>query len=180
MYATSTQHASAARDDDVNQNSYALKPAFADAVTSRKYCYAAKYNMIVVLASGPRPYVFLRVIPGHMCAPWLIFLSFPKKKAGVRTLKILLPPRSERDRRSLTENKTAWAGIPVGITKLRPPTERLGPPPRPGTITADLLTPKRLGGDDEVQLGKIATKYNWIPAPLVGKTKLLQAPLKSR
>eukprot|EP00903_Cladosiphon_okamuranus_P017897 g16470.t1 len=55
--------------------------------------------------------------------------------SGVRTLKVHLPPPSERDRVTLVEDKNAWAGVPVGIAKRKPPPDRLGPPPRPGTIT---------------------------------------------
>eukprot|EP00752_Nemacystus_decipiens_P006009 g5427.t1 len=99
--------------------------------------------------------------------------------SGVRTLKVLLPPPSERDRVTLVEDKNAWAGVPVGIKERKPPPERIGPPPRPGTITgADrnrngqhLQAPSFAGGD-----GGFVTKYNWIPAPLVGKTPLLQSP----
>ncbi|CAM9106650.1 unnamed protein product, partial [Hapterophycus canaliculatus] len=101
--------------------------------------------------------------------------------SGVRTLKVLLPPASERDRRTLTEDKNAWAGVPVGITKRRPPPERLGPPPRPGTITAAderhrPLPPSGRSGERAEVEGRVLTKYNWLPAPLVGKTELLQIP----
>lgn len=91
---------------------------------------------------------------------------------GVRTLKVLLPPSSERDRVTLVGDKNAWAGIPVGIAKRKPPPERLGPPPRPGTITdrdGRNPPPSVVGGGDE-----FLTRYNWIPAPLVGKTPLVQ------
>ncbi|CAM9730754.1 unnamed protein product [Scytosiphon promiscuus] len=104
--------------------------------------------------------------------------------SGVRTLKVLLPPASERDRRTLTQDKNAWAGVPVGVVKRRPPPERLGPPPRPGTITAvgernQPLNPP-VGGDEGAEVERrILTKYNWLPAPLVGKTELLQIPKKA-
>ncbi|CAN0106041.1 unnamed protein product, partial [Pylaiella littoralis] len=109
--------------------------------------------------------------------------------SGVRTLKVLLPPASERDRLTLKGDKNAWAGVPVGIAKRRPPPERLGPPARPGTITAvdaeRPTLPSSVGGGGGVGVGggkggeaegRSVTKYNWIPAPLVGKASLLQAP----
>ncbi len=103
----------------------------------------------------------------------------------MRTLKVLLPPASERDRVTLTKDKNAWAGIPVGIAKRNPPPERLGPPARPGTITAaDDDRDRRhhhhhppssvSSGGRGAEGGELLTKYNWIPAPLVAKTALLQ------
>lgn len=106
---------------------------------------------------------------------------------GVRTLKVLLPPASERDRATLTGDKNAWAGVPVGIAKPRPPPERLGPPPRPGTITANTnatdghhcryersVSPS--AREDVRDEGEVRVKYNWLPAPLVAKAVLLQCP----
>lgn len=104
----------------------------------------------------------------------------------MRTLKVLLPPASESDRLTLTEDKNAWVGVPVGIAKRRPPPERLGPPPRPGTIAAadrDRRLPLPSAGDGGGEVGETegrsVTKYNWIPAPLVGKAALLQTPIKT-
>lgn len=106
---------------------------------------------------------------------------------GVRTFKVLLPPASERDRLTLTGDRNAWAGVPVGIAKPRPPPERLGPPPRPGTITANTtatddhhcchqqsISPS--AREDVRNEGEVRMKYNWLPAPLVAKAALLQCP----
>ncbi|CAM9535914.1 unnamed protein product [Ectocarpus sp. 6 AP-2014] len=107
--------------------------------------------------------------------------------SGVRTFKVLLPPASERDRLTLTGDRNAWAGVPVGIANPRPPPERLGPPPRPGTITANTIA---TGGhhcrrqrsispsarEDVRDEGEVRMKYNWLPAPLVAKAALLQCP----
>lgn len=93
-------------------------------------------------------------------------------------MKVLLPPPSERDRVTLVEDKNAWAGVPVGIAKRKPPPDRLGPPPRPGTITdADRYgrnLPPSVVATGGGTCSEFLTKYNWIPAPLVGKTSLLQ------
>lgn len=112
-------------------------------------------------------------------------LSFPlessgfRLKPGVRTYKVVLPPRSERDRRILREDKNAWAGVPVGVAKRRPPPERLGPSPR--SNTADELALVRSAGDGEnVQAERLVTKHNWLPAPLVSEAGLLQTPLQDR
>ncbi|CAM9366496.1 unnamed protein product [Ectocarpus fasciculatus] len=107
--------------------------------------------------------------------------------SGVRTFKVLLPPASERDRLTLTGDRNAWAGVPVGIAKPRPPPERLGPPPRPGTITANTtatddhhcchqqsVSPS--AREDVRNEGEVRMKYNWLPAPLVAKAALLQCP----
>lgn len=104
----------------------------------------------------------------------------PKNITGVRTFKVVLPPRSERDRRLLIDDKNAWAGVPVGVATRRPPPERLGAPPRPGTITATRAPQASIGGAAEVESGQIVTKYNWLPAPLVGKAALLQTRLQDR
>lgn len=95
---------------------------------------------------------------------------------GVRTLKVLLPPSSERDRVTLVEDKNAWAGVPVGIAKRKPPPDRLGAPPRPGTITGADRDVRNLPVSADGSDSECVTKYNWIPAPLVGKTPLLQTP----
>lgn len=91
-------------------------------------------------------------------------------------MKVLLPPGSERDRRTLTEDKNAWAGVPVGIAKRSPPPERLGAPPRPGTITGDRSLPSSTSVDERgVELAHVVTQYNWLPARLIAKAELLQA-----
>lgn len=106
---------------------------------------------------------------------------------GVRTFKVLLPPASERDRLTLTGDRNAWAGVPVGIAQHRPPPERLGPPPRPGTITANTIATDGhhcrqqrsippSAREDVRDEGEVRMKYNWLPAPLVAKAALLQCP----
>ena len=103
--------------------------------------------------------------------------------AGVRTLKVLLPPGSERDRLTLTTDKNACAGVPVGIAKRRPPPKDFGPPPRSrGRATCRVPHRSVIGDGDveDIERGEVVTKYNWLPAPLVAGVELLQTPLDSR
>lgn len=108
----------------------------------------------------------------------IIFL----KIAGVRTYKVFLPPGSERDRLTLTTDKNAWAGVPVGIAKRRPPPKDLGPSPRSRGGAAYRKLHRSIGDGDgeDIEPGGIVTKYNWLPAPLVAGVELLQTPLDSR
>lgn len=102
---------------------------------------------------------------------------------GVRTLKYLLPPHSERERQGITTDKNAWVGVPVGIAKRRPPQVPLGPSPRPGTCTAKSMS-RRSGGGDPGAGSKsehcVALKYNWLPASVVANVSLLQTPINDQ
>lgn len=103
--------------------------------------------------------------------------------AGVRTYKIFLPPGSERDRLTLTTDKNAWAGVPVGIAKRRPPPPDIGPSPRSrGNVDSGSYRVRRPSGGDgeDTERGEVVTKYNWLPAPLVAEVGLLQKPLDNR
>ncbi|CAM9328919.1 unnamed protein product [Ascophyllum nodosum] len=97
--------------------------------------------------------------------------------SGVRTHKILLPPSSEVERRTLTQDRHAWAGVPVGISWRRSTPARLGPPPRPGTLDAARSVPPLFGAEQGIDGWRMATKYNWLPAPLISKAGLLQTPM---
>ncbi|CAM9145521.1 unnamed protein product, partial [Sphacelaria rigidula] len=103
--------------------------------------------------------------------------------SGVRTLKYILPPRSERERQGLTTDKNAWVGVPVGIAKRRPPQAPLGPSPRPGTSTAKNSS-RRSRARDPGAGGKsehcVALKYNWLPASVVAEVRLLQTPINNQ
>ena len=108
-------------------------------------------------------------------------ICFLQHIAGVRTYKILLPPGSERDRLTLTTDKNAWAGVPVGIAKRRPPPRDLGPPPRSRGGAAHRKLRRSSGGEDgeDTERGGVVTKYNWLPTPLVAGVELLQTPIQT-
>lgn len=101
------------------------------------------------------------------------------EQSGLRIQRVKLPVKSEWCRRIVTTDPNAWVGVPIPVPDMRqrPKTaQRIGPPPRPGTITAhglDLPLPQTEG-----TIGKsYRTKFTWLPAPLVSKAPLLQQPL---
>lgn len=83
----------------------------------------------------------------------------------------------------IVEDKNAWAGVPAGIATRPPPPERLGAPPRPGTITDKRVLPTSFGERGDKRGGSTARgrefimRYSWLPAPLVASAGLLQEPL---
>lgn len=83
----------------------------------------------------------------------------------------------------IVEDENSWAGVPAGITSRPPPLERLGAPPRPGTITDKRALPTPFGEGGDKRGGSAARgraiimRYSWLPAPLVASVGLLQEPL---
>jgi hypothetical protein len=114
---------------------------------------------------------------------------------GLRVEQVKLPAHSDWDKQLLQQqqqqqqsaapataaaaNSTLWVGIPVATAARRVPKKKLGPPPRPGTlssVSAKWSATKSVvnsgsssassssGGQ---QQGKFVTKYSWLPASLV-------------
>jgi hypothetical protein len=132
------------------------------------------------------------VLSQHVWSPPAVTAS------GLRIDHIKLPAHSEWDKQLLQQqqqqqspaaaaaaNSTLWVGIPVATAARRQPKKPLGPPPRPGTVTAvsakwaatksvvNSDSSSSSAGAGQQQRDEFVTKYSWLPASLVfgsGKT----------
>jgi hypothetical protein len=125
------------------------------------------------------------VLSQHVWSPPAVTAS------GLRVDQIKLPAHSEWDKQLLQQqqqqsasavpavaaaNSTLWVGIPVATAARRQPRKPLGPPPRPGTVTAvsakwaatkSVVNSGSSSASAGQQQGEFVTKYSWLPACLV-------------
>lgn len=103
--------------------------------------------------------------------------------AGLRVGTVKLPPETDWDKELLKRagqesvpSGSLWVGVPISTHEKSPP-RRLGPPPRPGTITAHGLEPfgstrestSRGSTHTRAAATAFVTKYTWLPASMVVK-----------
>lgn len=95
---------------------------------------------------------------------------------GIRNVKVKLPSKDKWKIKIAATDENAWLGIPVAVKVRDERGLNLGPPER--QLGADILKKpgvklKGVGGGrggNEIYV----TKYNWVPAPFVQGSKLLQ------
>jgi len=92
---------------------------------------------------------------------------------GIRNLKVKLPCSGKWDTKIAATDENAWLGIPVMCCERNEHWRNLGPPER--QVAANLLKKpaiKKRGGGGEGCIYE--TKYNWVPAPFVQPSEILQ------